>query len=38
MPMDIMPTFLLRALMSGDLVQAEELGALGRWMKRTWGS
>jgi Na+-transporting NADH:ubiquinone oxidoreductase subunit A len=28
MPMDILPTFLLRALMVGDLERAEELGAL----------
>jgi len=28
MPMDIMPTFLLRALMSDDLERAEELGCL----------
>lgn len=28
MPLDIMPTFLLRALLSGDLERAEKLGAL----------
>ena len=28
MPLDIMPTFLLRALMVGDVEQAEKLGAL----------
>ena len=34
MPLDIMPTFLLRALMVGDVEQAEKLGALS-WTKRT---
>ena len=28
MPLDIMPTFLLRALITGDVERAEELGAL----------
>ena len=28
MPLDIMPTFLLRALLTGDLERAEALGAL----------
>jgi Na+-transporting NADH:ubiquinone oxidoreductase subunit A len=28
MPMDILPTFLLRALVTGDLERAEALGAL----------
>jgi Na+-transporting NADH:ubiquinone oxidoreductase subunit A len=28
MPLDVMPTFLLRALVSGDLEQAEQLGCL----------
>ena len=27
-PLDIMPTFLLRALITGDVERAEELGAL----------
>jgi Na+-transporting NADH:ubiquinone oxidoreductase subunit A len=28
MPLDIMPTFLLRSLLTGDLERAEALGAL----------
>jgi Na+-transporting NADH:ubiquinone oxidoreductase subunit A len=28
MPLDVMPTFLLRALITGDIERAEELGAL----------
>jgi hypothetical protein len=35
MPLDLMPTFLLRALLMGQDERAEKLGAWS-WMKTTW--
>jgi len=35
MPLDILPTQLLRAIIVGDIASAQDLGAWS-WMKKTW--